>query len=1196
MANPNTTQNSFSTILANFIRVYNNSLDTLQTIQKATISNSDTVTVNVDNGDGSTTTYSVPSFGYLKTSIDRIDNTISKLLGFDGSEAYIRLPDGTFKRIYQSVTLRNPAPVANLVTPTKFNTENNWFFESMMTPALKVSFDITPYVPQQESKIFVKRHLLKLDTDAKLQYFNNNLKGQNNIDYVQFMVNMQAQNISYFIDEGVNDMPLSIVRYSGDFTVVNFEDRTVNYADGTSSVKRWYLLNKLTYTDNLSLTKDTESLRTGDRVIKGETTYEVTEIDQSTLYIRLRRLNGYDPLIVGEPVSIYSETFSPKLVNVGIGFDEYNVVFFRTVNDEANIISTSYSPGVAFYTNDLSTDTTVGSVTMTQFYQDSVLDFGNLLLSAAKENNISAVDGLSPDAPTLNAANFKVVVVNDHKLDQRELDSIRKKQSDKVTLQSEITELEKAIDKKKEELNSRKFNSDTERRAVKNELDSLIREKTSKSSLYASIVQELAVIAQQKPAALDAPKYRIRGFFGVPNPKNSPKTGDQNVIQFITYYRYVRPDGSQGDVKQFDFVDENGQIKRGTYSNLNEIKSEIRKKTYDVSTGKYIWAAENIENADSVNINQVDIPISKGEKVEFFIKSVSEAGWPENPLLSDASSTITVEFPIDLASEDEATIALTQASKESVKVELENDLAAKGLDIHLATSFNSIEKYYAHDADVISSNFYTQEGNVISLYEKLKELQTRIASLEDRLNKVAGTLAVYIIDPTNNTKTAVQNATVIDLFAGYYLDYVNLLPTSERRGAIINRVYQIAIQNGEATPLQLVSRFPGGVGSALPTSLSPIPTFLPNSPYDPNILFETINDSDYTTFRKYDQTPIVQPSIGPNDTNNSNKYATAFYQSGQTKGQYIWSRFTDIGLVKPLYKNPTSLLSRALLPTYTAIPSNTYANVWDGAAIAIGASPVGNGVLTTFCIHTDHPDLNAPTTAITTQAANLQLPQITIDTATGYALASEGVTAFRHAAEFNLASSNGSFTPQLGYYQAFLQNVGPAPYATPYSPSSAAEYPDKFGFLTNDRYLIGSNTTGAYLFMGPSTFNQLNVNGIDARSSQIVNTGDENAILIPIVFQYRMEDYYGPAGGAGNGIVGGYDPNVSVPPKNITYVRRIGIDIYAQDEAAFSFDVQITSTYKKTSLSQVVATATPSVNKQLQNIVYTKETIKSLQS
>ena len=116
---------------------------------------------------------------------------------------------------------------------------------------------------------------------------------------------------------------------------------------------------------------------------------------------------------------------------------------------------------------------------------------------------------------------LKVVSVNEHKLDQAEVDAIRKKQSDKITLESEITELEKSIDKRKEELNSRKFNSETDRRSVKNQLDTLVREKSSKSSLYASIVKELAVIGQQKPAALDVPKYRVRGFFGMPNPKQS---------------------------------------------------------------------------------------------------------------------------------------------------------------------------------------------------------------------------------------------------------------------------------------------------------------------------------------------------------------------------------------------------------------------------------------------------------------------------------------------------------------------------------------------------------------------------------------------------------------------------------------------------------------------------------------------------
>jgi hypothetical protein len=304
------------------------------------------------------------------------------MLGFDGSEAFIRMPDGSFKKIYQATVLRNPAPVGPVTVPAKFLAENNWFFESMYTPALKVSFDVTPYIPQQESKIFVKRLLLQLNTQNKLAFWSSNINGRNDIDYIQFLVNLQSENIAYFVDEGVIDLPLSVVRYSGDFFVVNFEDREVTNPDNSVSKKRWYLFDKLTYTNNLSLSTDTMTLKVGDKLLKGETVYEVIEIDITTKFIRVKRLNGYDPLVVGEPVSIYSETFSPKLANVGIGFDEYDVVFFRTVNDEDNIISTKYSPGVAFYTNDLTIDTTNGSSTLKDFYQTNVLDFGNILLSA----------------------------------------------------------------------------------------------------------------------------------------------------------------------------------------------------------------------------------------------------------------------------------------------------------------------------------------------------------------------------------------------------------------------------------------------------------------------------------------------------------------------------------------------------------------------------------------------------------------------------------------------------------------------------------------------------------------------------------------------------------------------------------------------------------------------------------------------
>jgi hypothetical protein len=1211
MADPNTTSNSFSTILANFIRLQNNALTTLTQIQQATVSNADTLSITVTAVDGTTSSYTIPSFGFLKSSIARIDATLQKLMGFDGSDAYIRMPDGSFKRIYQSAYIRNPKPVGSLVTPSKFITEDNWFFESMYTPALKVNFDITPYVPQQESKIFVKRLLLKLDTPEKLAYFDGSLKGRNDVDYVQLMIDLQARAIIYFVDQEVVDLPLSIVRYTGDFVVVNMENREVTNPDGSTVIKRWYLFNTLNYSDNISTTKNTEVLKVGDRLIKGESMYEITEIDGTTNYMRVNRMNGYDPFVVGEPVSFYSETFSPKIVNVGIGFDEYDVIFFRTVNDEENIISTTWSPGIAFYTNDLNTDTTQGVVTMSDFYKTNVMDFGRILLSSAKEGKIAAVDGISPDAPTLDSANFKVVQINDHKLDQAEVESIRKKQADKVTLDSEITQLEKSIDLKKEELNSKKFNSETERRAVKTQLENLVREKSSKSSLYASIVKELTVIANQKPAALDTPKFRIRGFFGIPNPKQSTKTRPQEVIQFYTYYRYVRPDGSQSNVQQFDFVDQNGQIKKGTYSNLNEIKSEIRKKVYDISTGTYVWAAEDIENADSVNINQVDIPISKGEKVEFYIVSVSEAGWPENPMLSEGSNFITVEFPNDLASEDEASIALNEAVSESTRIQLESDLAAQGLDVHLSSSFNAAEKYYAHDADVISSNFYTPEGNVISLYNKIKELQDRIASMEDRLNKIAGTLSVYIVDPDANTRVSVKNGDVVQLFAGYYRDYVSLLPAADQRGAIVSKVYNISLQNAEATPLQLVSRFPGGIGGPLPTTLTalsqpPIPTFPLNSPYDASTLFQSVPvDTDYNSYRLYDRAPIVQAGITNTDTNNANKYASAFYQSGQTTGQFVYSRFKDIGLVNNLYGEspvkPYNPVDRVLVPVPApTVTTDTF--VWNGSFDTTPIPPApyipfGGGPTTPFCVHIDHPALQgivAPIPAPT--LITYQRPAITIDSTTGLPQAPEAVSEFRHSAFFNTAvTSKGGWSPQLSYYQRFLANAGPAPFATSYTPVTVEELPDKFGFVTDDRYLIGSNTCGSYFFLAPSTFNQLNVNGTDARATFIVNQGDTNAILIPVIFQFRMEDYYGPSGGLGQGIIGGYVPG-GTPPKNLTYSRRIGLDIYAQDETVFSFDLQVSSTYKKTSLSQVLAAAVPTVNKEQQNIVYNKNTIKTLNS
>ena len=81
---------------------------------------------------------------------------------------------------------------------------------------------------------------------------------------------------------------------------------------------------------------------------------------------------------------------------------------------------------------------------------------------------------------------------------------------------------------------------------------------------------------------------------------------------------------------------------------------------------------------------------------------------------------------------------------------------------------------------------------------------------------------------------------------------------------------------------------------------------------------------------------------------------------------------------------------------------------------------------------------------------------------------------------------------------------------------------------------------------------------------------------------------------SGDGILGGYNPSLSVPPKNLTYVRQIGIDIYQQDKQTFSFDIQVAATYQKDSLIQLYQTGLPSTVKDVKQVTYDKATIKRI--
>jgi len=279
----------------------------------------------------------------------------------------------------------------------------------------------------------------------------------------------------------------------------------------------------------------------------------------------------------------------------------------------------------------------------------------------------------------------------------------------------------------------------TSSKSIQAEIDALTNQRVQKQQLLTSIIQEIDSLKISIPALTEAPKYRVRGFWAIPDPVVSPSTGSQQVIQFKIQYRYLSDSGAATPIQQVDFIDNNGQTKTGAFSNWNEFKSEIRSKIYDPNTGTYTWAPEATADADANNINQLDIPITKGEQVEIRIQSISEAGWPDNPLTSDYSQNVIISFPEDLSTQSQAA-STTSNFLDLATVQIQNDLSARGIDTLLSKKVVTADKTFFLDSASVSSGYYGSNGQPIDMFQKIQELQDQINSLQALVQKSVGTL------------------------------------------------------------------------------------------------------------------------------------------------------------------------------------------------------------------------------------------------------------------------------------------------------------------------------------------------------------------------------------------------------------------------------------------------------------------------
>lgn len=1071
----NPTNNSVSTLLKELYTQFNNSLGVLEGLSDVLTSSAEVVQVDLkDPNNDSISKLSLPTINAINGRIQELQNNIESISGAADGTADIRLSDGTFRRIYVNTLKAEPSRISSLNIPTTFDIKPNYFFENLLNPLMYVTYDLSEQVSKDVDKVLVRRYIIKDEDVDKLSLFDTNLLSRNDVSIDEFLNVLIEGDIDYILDEDIINLPPREKQFSGGFSVIRIYDEsqtiTVDNVDEEITVRK-YQLDKLTYNNSESQLTDTEELKIGDSLIVNSgnrnTRYRIETIDDSTRTVTLKLLEGLDPINVGANVlEYYNEDDLETNLELPVSINERQGVFIKPIDSISNLASNEFSVGTVFNSDNLIIDSEVGQLTLADYYKTYAVDYGNAIKSIANERLPSIENALTPDPPELLEENFKTIILNQHQIRGEKFEKIKKLQNEKNRLSSDIDELNINISRKRSSISTTNYNSRNARLSDEQELERLENERSQKINTYKSVVEEIAGNSNDSELLAD-PKYRIVGYWPFPSPKTSDKTPPQEVVQFEIQYRYLSSNGEGNPVEEIQFEDTDGNTLNAARSTWSSIKTPIRERELDPQTGVYIWKKENVEDADSINSNQVEIPIRPNEQVEIRARSISEAGYPINPSMSSFSDPLIISFDEELIIDTPAQDIVEQNREDLTRTQLNNEINSLGLIKHINDSFSANESYYAHTGKNLASGFLSPEQKPISVFDKLAELQSQIQSVLSIVNASANSIAIKLIDENGNVSN-INKGQLNEIFVGYYRD----LKTS--KGEVISKTYFLTIENTSSTDINIVP-LEGLQGS--------------------------FNDS--TTAPNYTY-PIINAS---NDLINGEP---------QRKGQWIYARSNSI-IDGDSYITNSSDEIQVRIPNDLSNTPNFFAGYQPGTPNGIFSSTAG--ILA----------------GLEDESNNfMQL----------------------HGEYWNAIGESGTFGPiDINYRPLNSYNT----HRKSFTGTNKQQFfsgNSKMSFTDGDTYGIGPNSVGSYLYPLIKNDSELFVGGTESNSIKVLRPGQENALTIPIVFEFRLEDFYG-IGTSGSGRVGG-----SPVLNNYTVKKSIGFDFKPTVGDTVSFDIRFTSIYK----------------------------------
>lgn len=687
------TYNSMSEIFQKISRTNDYNLKILSAFTRAMISDDDSVTVELLDSQNNIQIYTIPAFGYFKKIVNNLSISTTNVKNTN---------------ILSSVN--DVKAIESVEKPKNFIAERNKTLDYFYNKSLYVTINLTNKISTFSEYLYYEKIILNVKEEQQ-SYWNTLISTTNVISYDTIFDLLKLNSIEYYIEKDVKNLNPTVSKYNSSFDVYKAIKTEYNSEFKDYVTVTTYSLNTIEYIENIGNNKSVpKNLVLNDTLVTRNNlnSYKVLKIEKQSngeYYVTLGLIDGVEDLeIVDAALQVKHATLNEKFLNIPIKVNEKIIVFLKNI-DENYVMSSKFSNGIVIDVNKLETiDENQNLISLTN-YEKNIYNFANVFTNLEKNNPITTDIGIKPDYPIIKNENFSVNRINKHinVTDKNALENLIKQL---VPIDSRIQLLQQFIaDKNVQILQQPPLNPELitqlKHEIVNHyiEINSKFKEKNDIEIAISSYNSTFTEISNKKP------KYRVRGFWNLPEPKKDSIGNLQEVIQFKISYRYLSTSGQPNPNLQYSYYGLNGEARIGYYSEWNEFKTDIRKKTLNTTTNKYEWIPEDTES-DIPNINQLDLAINPDERIEIRIKSISEAGWPENPIESDWSNVIIVDFPEVLKAED---------------VEIQNLFSVIN-DIKLTRELKAL--------------ISTTNSTIETLIDKITTLNTEVVNLKQRVTEL----------------------------------------------------------------------------------------------------------------------------------------------------------------------------------------------------------------------------------------------------------------------------------------------------------------------------------------------------------------------------------------------------------------------------------------------------------------------------